>query len=77
VLVDAAHPARRPADDRRDVRWTARPKIILHAAKNRLLFVLDRANGKFISAKNFFDVKWATGYDEGGETFRKTPPGSR
>jgi quinohemoprotein ethanol dehydrogenase len=41
-------------------------KVILHAPKNGFFFVVDRTNGKFISAKNFVDVNWATGYDTNG-----------
>ena len=41
-------------------------KVILHAPKNGFFFVIDRTNGKFISAKNFVDVNWATGYDAAG-----------
>jgi quinohemoprotein ethanol dehydrogenase len=41
-------------------------KVILHAPKNGFFFVIDRTNGKFISAKNFVDVNWATGYDTNG-----------
>ena len=41
-------------------------KVILHAPKNGFFFVIDRTNGKFISAKNFVDVNWATGYDGNG-----------
>jgi len=41
-------------------------KLILHAPKNGFFFVIDRANGKFISAQNFVDVNWATGYDKNG-----------
>jgi quinohemoprotein ethanol dehydrogenase len=41
-------------------------KVILHAPKNGFFFVIDRTNGKFISAKNFVDVDWATGYDANG-----------
>jgi quinohemoprotein ethanol dehydrogenase len=41
-------------------------KVILHAPKNGFFFVIDRTNGKFISAKNFVDVDWATGYDADG-----------
>lgn len=41
-------------------------KVILHAPKNGFFFVVDRTNGKFISAKNFVDVNWATGYDTSG-----------
>ena len=41
-------------------------KVILHAPKNGFFFVVDRTNGKFISAKNFVDVNWTTGYDANG-----------
>ena len=41
-------------------------KVILHAPKNGFFFVIDRTDGKLISAKNFVDVNWATGYDENG-----------
>ena len=41
-------------------------KVILHAPKNGFFFVIDRTNGQFISAKNFVDVNWATGYDDKG-----------
>ena len=41
-------------------------KVILHAPKNGFFFVIDRTNGKFISAKNFVEVNWATGYDKKG-----------
>jgi len=41
-------------------------KVILHAPKNGFFFVVDRTDGTFISAKNFVDVGWATGYDEQG-----------
>jgi quinohemoprotein ethanol dehydrogenase len=41
-------------------------KVILHAPKNGFFFVIDRTNGEFISAKNFVDVNWATGYDANG-----------
>jgi len=41
-------------------------KVILHAPKNGFFFVVDRTDGKFISAKNFVDVNWATGYDANG-----------
>ena len=42
-------------------------KVILHAPKNGFFFVLDRTNGKFISAKNFVPVNWASGYDKHGK----------
>lgn len=41
-------------------------KVILHAPKNGFFFVIDRSNGEFISAKNFVDVNWASGYDDNG-----------
>ncbi len=41
-------------------------KVILHAPKNGFFFVIDRTNGKLVSAKNFVDVNWATGYDDAG-----------
>jgi quinohemoprotein ethanol dehydrogenase len=41
-------------------------KVILHAPKNGFFFVIDRKTGKYISAKNFVDVNWATGYDANG-----------
>jgi quinohemoprotein ethanol dehydrogenase len=41
-------------------------KVILHAPKNGFFFVIDRTNGKFISATNFVDVNWASGYDADG-----------
>ena len=41
-------------------------KVILHAPKNGFFFVIDRTNGQFISAKNFTEVNWATGYDKNG-----------
>jgi quinohemoprotein ethanol dehydrogenase len=44
----------------------APPKVILHAPKNGFFFVIDRTNGRFISATNFVDVNWATGYDANG-----------
>lgn len=50
-----------------DIKLDGKPrKVILHAPKNGFFFVVDRTNGKFISAKNFVDVNWATGYDKNG-----------
>jgi quinohemoprotein ethanol dehydrogenase len=54
-------------------------KVILHAPKNGFFFVIDRTNGKLISAKNFVDVNWATGYDAKGrpiETAKARPDGA-
>ena len=41
-------------------------KVIMQAPKNGFFFVVDRTNGKLISANNFVDVNWATGYDANG-----------
>ncbi|GGC84647.1 PQQ-dependent dehydrogenase, methanol/ethanol family [Chelatococcus reniformis] len=41
-------------------------KVIMHAPKNGFFYVIDRASGQFISAKNFVDVNWAKGYDDKG-----------
>lgn len=50
-----------------DIKLDGKPrKVILHAPKNGFFFVVDRTNGKFISAKNFVDVNWASGYDKNG-----------
>lgn len=48
-----------------DIEGAAR-KVIMQAPKNGFFFVIDRTNGEFISAENFVDVNWATGYDESG-----------
>jgi quinohemoprotein ethanol dehydrogenase len=50
-----------------DLKLAGKPrKVILHAPKNGFFFVIDRTNGQFISAKNFVDVNWASGYDRNG-----------
>ncbi len=41
-------------------------QVLLHAPKNGFFFVIDRKTGEFISAKNFVDVNWASGYDAKG-----------
>ena len=40
--------------------------VLLHADKNGFFFVLDRKTGKFLSAKNFVNVTWASGYTPEG-----------
>ncbi|HEX4416838.1 MAG TPA: PQQ-dependent dehydrogenase, methanol/ethanol family [Kofleriaceae bacterium] len=53
-------------------------KVILHAPKNGFFFVIDRETGKLISANNFVDVNWATGYGKDGrpiETPKARPDG--
>ncbi|CAM3133016.1 PQQ-dependent dehydrogenase, methanol/ethanol family [Cupriavidus taiwanensis] len=55
-----------------DLKLDGQPrKVILHAPKNGFFFVIDRTNGKFISAKNFVDVNWATGYDANGRPLER------
>lgn len=44
----------------------ANRKVIMQAPKNGFFFVIDRTNGEFISAQNFVNVNWASGYDENG-----------
>lgn len=38
-------------------------KVIMQAPKNGFFYVLDRATGEFISAKNYMPVNWATHID--------------
>jgi PQQ-dependent dehydrogenase (methanol/ethanol family) len=38
-------------------------KVIMQASKNGFFYVLDRATGKLISAKNYVPVTWASGVD--------------
>ena len=38
-------------------------KVIMQANKNGYFYVLDRANGKIISASPFAQVNWATSID--------------
>jgi PQQ-dependent dehydrogenase (methanol/ethanol family) len=38
-------------------------KVLLHAPKNGFFYVIDRATGKLLSAKNYVPVNWATGID--------------
>jgi quinohemoprotein ethanol dehydrogenase len=62
-----------------DLKIAGKPrKVILHAPKNGFFFVIDRTDGKLISAKNFVDVNWAKGYDKAGrptETPKTRPDG--
>src|SRR5690606_10134301 len=37
--------------------------VLMQAAKNGFFYVLDRRNGKLISAENFVEVNWASGID--------------
>ncbi len=50
-----------------DIPWKGEQrKVILHAPKNGFFFVIDRTNGKFLSAEPYARVNWALGYDENG-----------
>ena len=42
-------------------------KVFMQAPKNGFFFVVDRTNCKFISAKPFVKVTWATGHDKDGK----------
>ena len=42
----------------------AKRKVIMQAPKNGFFYVLDRATGEFISAKNFVPINWATHVDQ-------------
>ena len=44
----------------------AQRRVIMQANKNGFFYVLDRENGKLISAKPFGTVNWATGIDANG-----------
>ena len=41
-------------------------KVLMQANKNGFFYVLDRTTGAFISAKNFVDENWASGYGADG-----------
>ncbi len=38
-------------------------KVLMQAPKNGFFYVIDRATGELLSAKNFVDMNWATGVD--------------
>ena len=69
VLVDAA--------------FQGKPrKLIVHADRNGFLYVLDRVNGKFLSARRFVEkLNWASGIDASGRPIRTdvkpSPTGTR
>ncbi len=41
-------------------------KVLMQAPKNGFFYVIDRTDGRFISAEPFVEVNWASGYDETG-----------
>ena len=56
----------------------ANRKVLLHASDNGFFFVIDRTNGKLISATPLFDQqRWAEGYDlQTGRPLQPGQPGS-
>ena len=47
-----------------DMEWQGEPrKVIWHAPKNGFFFIIDRSNGKLLSAEPYANVNWATHYD--------------
>jgi quinohemoprotein ethanol dehydrogenase len=44
----------------------AQRRVVMQANKNGFFFVIDRENGKLISAKPYAPVNWATGFDANG-----------
>ena len=59
-----------------------RRKLVVEANRNGFIYVLDRTDGKFLSAKRFAEkLNWATGIDEKGRPIRTdvqpTEKGSR
>ena len=56
-------------------------KLLLHADRNGVFYVLDRTNGKFLSATPFVRATWVKGWDENGrpittENWRANPEGT-
>jgi alcohol dehydrogenase (cytochrome c) len=55
-----------------DAMWQGQPrKLLVEANRNGFLYVLDRTNGKFLSAVRFVEkMNWAKGIDEHGRPIR-------
>ena len=49
-------------------------RVIMQANKNGFFYVLDRETGKFISARAFAEVNWATGIDSNGRPIENPEP---
>ncbi|MBS0393167.1 MAG: PQQ-dependent dehydrogenase, methanol/ethanol family [Proteobacteria bacterium] len=66
-----------------DAVWEGRPrKLLVQANRNGFLYVLDRSDGSFLSAKPFGHVTWATSIDAHGRPVPNTalksgPDGTR
>ena len=56
-----------------DLNWKgdADAKLMLWGNRNGFFYVLDRTNGKFLSATPFVKVNWASGIDEKGRPIRR------
>jgi alcohol dehydrogenase (cytochrome c) len=51
-----------------DINWKGTPtKALLWGNRNGFFYVLDRTNGRFLSATPFVKVNWASGIDEKGK----------
>lgn len=61
-----------------DADWQGRPrKLMAWANRNGFFYVLDRADGKFLSGRPFIRVNWASGLDANGRPIlTPQPPGS-
>ncbi|MFT6367122.1 MAG: PQQ-dependent dehydrogenase (methanol/ethanol family) [Bacteroidia bacterium] len=47
-----------------DIVWQGQPrKVLMQAPKNGFFFIIDRTNGKLLSAEPFVPVNWASHYD--------------
>jgi len=47
-----------------DMAWNGKPrKLLMQAPKNGFYYVLDRATGELLGAKNYVEVNWASGVD--------------
>jgi alcohol dehydrogenase (cytochrome c) len=58
-----------------DRRWRgAQRKLLLHADRNGLFYVLDRTNGKLLSGTPFVHANWTSGFDADGKPIQV--PGS-
>jgi alcohol dehydrogenase (cytochrome c) len=58
-----------------DITWRGTPtKALLWGNRNGFFYVLDRTNGRFLSAAPFVKVNWASGIDEKGRPIATPQP---
>jgi alcohol dehydrogenase (cytochrome c) len=51
-----------------DAQWQGEPrKLLLHADRNGMYYVLDRTNGRFLSARAYVKQSWNNGYTPDGK----------